>query len=195
MVANFLDLGAIGVIGKPFDPLTLGTELASIWRYPHAGAFPRGTGEFLAGPNSRVDGLTRSFRERLRCDVVVLRDLAVVAQQGDARVLPEILRLSHSVHGSGAMFGFPAVSALGGILEQLCGEIISSIQMASPGGTSVLLQQLRARSDQLLQSAEAAVGEACDEHGMCNERPRLALQDRYGPAGRGSGTAHRGRTT
>jgi CheY-like chemotaxis protein len=93
-VANFLDLGAIGVIGKPFDPLTLGTELASIWRHPHAGAFPRLAGEFAAGPNRPVDELTLRFRERLRRDVVVLRDLAVVAQQGEVRVLPDIERLS-----------------------------------------------------------------------------------------------------
>jgi CheY-like chemotaxis protein len=194
-VANFLDLGAIGVIGKPFDPLTLGTELASIWRHPHAGAFPRLAGEFAAGPNRPVDELTLRFRERLRRDVVVLRDLAVVAQQGEVRVLPDIERLSHTVHGSGALFGFPAVSALGGIIEQLCGEIIACLPTAAPGAMFVLLQQLRARSDQLLQSAEAAVGDARDETGMCNERPRLALQDRYGAAGGGPGTAQRGRTT
>jgi two-component system OmpR family response regulator len=30
--AEYLKLGACGVIGKPFDPMTLGLEIANIWR-------------------------------------------------------------------------------------------------------------------------------------------------------------------
>ncbi len=30
-VAHFLGLGAIGVVGKPFDPLRLGDELNAVW--------------------------------------------------------------------------------------------------------------------------------------------------------------------
>ena len=30
-VARYMDLGAVGVIAKPFDPMSLGTQLASLW--------------------------------------------------------------------------------------------------------------------------------------------------------------------
>jgi CheY-like chemotaxis protein len=33
-VAHFLRLGALGVIGKPFDPLTLGDEIRALWNAP-----------------------------------------------------------------------------------------------------------------------------------------------------------------
>lgn len=35
-VNNYLNLGAIGVIAKPFDPMTLAEQLHEIWRGRHA---------------------------------------------------------------------------------------------------------------------------------------------------------------
>lgn len=35
-VKNYLNLGAIGVIAKPFDPMTLAEQLHEIWRGRHA---------------------------------------------------------------------------------------------------------------------------------------------------------------
>ncbi|MDD5388605.1 MAG: response regulator [Gallionellaceae bacterium] len=36
-VAHLLSLGAVAVIAKPFDPMTLARELRALWRQVHAG--------------------------------------------------------------------------------------------------------------------------------------------------------------
>jgi len=35
-IARFLNLGALGVIAKPFDPMTLASTIRSIWEKEHA---------------------------------------------------------------------------------------------------------------------------------------------------------------
>ena len=41
------------------------------------------------------------------------------ATNGDPAVLRDIEWVAHSLHGSAAMFGFPQISALSGIIERL----------------------------------------------------------------------------
>ncbi|MFN0304354.1 MAG: response regulator [Burkholderiales bacterium] len=35
-IARYMDLGAAGVIAKPFDPMSLGTQLTALWDQHHA---------------------------------------------------------------------------------------------------------------------------------------------------------------
>jgi two-component system, OmpR family, response regulator len=119
-VACFLRLGAIGVIGKPFDPLTLCDELFALWgkagmqrtqatrsELPHQ--------SILAKTGSLCD----TFLERTAEDVVLLEDMIARIRLGEHSLLPEVERLAHRIHGAGSMFGFPQVSASGAAIERL----------------------------------------------------------------------------
>jgi CheY-like chemotaxis protein len=113
-VARFLALGAIGVIEKPFDPLTLCDQLFSLWNAAHcserrpAGILPR----------ARAQGLEARFLARLDGDIARLEALIEAARQGDRGTFVEIERISHSIHGAGAMFGFASVSVAGARIER-----------------------------------------------------------------------------
>ncbi|MBI3856758.1 MAG: response regulator [Planctomycetes bacterium] len=37
-IARFLELGAMGIIAKPFDPMTLGTTIRNLWEQKDAGS-------------------------------------------------------------------------------------------------------------------------------------------------------------
>jgi CheY-like chemotaxis protein len=40
-VSRFLDLGALGVIAKPFDPMTLASTIRSLWEQEYARSGPK----------------------------------------------------------------------------------------------------------------------------------------------------------
>jgi chemotaxis protein histidine kinase CheA len=110
---------------------------------------PRGTD---AGDGS----LARTFLERTRNDVVRLRYLVECARQGETSVLGEVGRLTHSIHGTGAMFGFRGVSAAAGSIEACVGAATATFSIpASPGspGSLGLLMELMER---LAQETEIA---------------------------------------
>src|SRR5271165_4796223 len=63
-VAHFLNLGAIGVIRKPFDPLRLGSELFTLWKkvYAPERAAPRRPAPVSESQvQAQVQSLTDSF--------------------------------------------------------------------------------------------------------------------------------------
>src|ERR1700721_492573 len=80
---------------------------------------PRGT--FTKSLQTQVDAgvgpLTRMFLERTRGDVARLRYLVARARHCETSVLDEVGRLAHSIHGTGAMFGYRSVSAAAGSIE------------------------------------------------------------------------------
>jgi two-component system, OmpR family, response regulator len=154
-IARFLQLGAIGVIGKPFDPLRLGDELFAIQREVGAG---RGLDTTIAGRShaqDQEDSLAESFLMRTRGDVVRLRAIIERARQEDRSVLEEAERIAHSIHGSGAMFGFLDVSAAGGAIERLVEGITSSTTASSSACDPLLLQQLSDFTNRLAQYVDA----------------------------------------
>jgi chemotaxis protein histidine kinase CheA len=55
------------------------------------------------------------------------------ARQGETSVLEEIGRLSHSIHGTGAMFGYPEVSAAAGSMEAWVSGATANLSV--PGST------------------------------------------------------------
>ena len=160
-VADFLELGAIGVIGKPFDPLQLGQEVLIRWNAMHP------TPTLAVGPGARmneqvqvqVDSLTQGFVRRSGTDVVRLSAMLHHARAGRWSELDELERLAHSIHGAGAIFGFPQLSAAAGAIERLLGERATAPEAAERIGESVLAR-LAVCIGQLSQEVEAARGTA-----------------------------------
>lgn len=145
-VAQFLKLGAIGVIGKPFDPMRLCGDLLALWNGSRgARADPPGVVAGLEGSSPQDVSLTESFLARARNDVVLLRGILETIRAGDLSRLQELERVAHSLHGAAAMFGFPKVSAFGASIESLAERVIARRSSFKP----VILEQLADRTDQL----------------------------------------------
>ncbi|HEY0331987.1 MAG TPA: response regulator [Rhodopseudomonas sp.] len=99
---RFRSLGAVGIIPKPFDPMTLAT---SVRNYVQS-----------------VDPLERacaSFVLRAAADAATLGGLrAELDRDGDpTTALAAIRRLAHGLAGAGGIFGFPEISEAGAALE------------------------------------------------------------------------------
>jgi two-component system OmpR family response regulator len=127
-IARFLALGAIGVVGKPFDPLRIGEELDAIWTKAYAsvaGAVHRREEVKLL---AKIDTLASQFLERTRLDVDRIRLLASSGRSDCHAELREIEHIAHSIHGAGAMVGFPAVSESGGAIERFVESLLMHAQ-------------------------------------------------------------------
>jgi two-component system, OmpR family, response regulator len=155
-VAHFLQLGAIGVIGKPFDPLKLCDHLFALWDDADAVREIKDTGAGQSRVRAKVSSLADRFLERTGSDVVRLRAIIVRAHHEDRSVLEEAQRIAHSIRGAGAMFGFPEVSAAGGAIERLVEGFMASAAAHGSAGEPAVLQQLSDYTAQLAQKIVAA---------------------------------------
>jgi two-component system OmpR family response regulator len=135
-IAHLLDLGAIGVIGKPFDPMTLGDQLFTVWKSAGLGETSAPARSAPAAVKQQVSSLTGDFLRRTRSDVIRLTEMFERAGTGDTTVLKGAERLAHSIHGAGAMFGFPQLSAAAGAIEQLIGEFLTGPAPQRAGGSA-----------------------------------------------------------
>lgn len=124
-IIGLLSLGAIGVIGKPFDPTQLCDQLFDLWKSVQAVSPTPSTPAERSRVQAEIDPLSESFLQRARDDAVRLRAMIERARRKEKMALEEIERCGHSLHGAGAMFGFPRVSALGGAIEQLAESILA----------------------------------------------------------------------
>jgi CheY-like chemotaxis protein len=159
-ISQFLRLGAIGVIVKPFDPLELYGDLVALWSKGgaavHAGSPEPGSesqARAQAQAQAHVDSLTINFLRRASADVISVAKLIAQAQDGDRSALKEIERVSHSIHGAGAMFGFPRMSEVSGTMTRIAERLTAS---AAPAGDAALSQQLLECSKHLAREVDAA---------------------------------------
>jgi two-component system OmpR family response regulator len=118
-VALLLEMGALGVIAKPFDPMRLNAQVTSLWQ------------ERLAQPSSlanvagrsdlhrQVTKFGESFLLRTRREAVRLCNLVEVIRPGDVAQIDELKSLVHRIRGSGSTFGFAAVSECAGEIERM----------------------------------------------------------------------------
>jgi CheY-like chemotaxis protein len=154
-IAQLLQLGAIGVIVKPFDPLKLYSELLSLWNKESTARGPiEGGGP--AEVQAQVDSLTVNFLQRAWADVINLAKMIERARAGDRSAFPDIERICHSIHGAGAMFGFPRISEEGGAMARMISTVTASAEPCNSASESALLHQLLEASKQLAQEVEAA---------------------------------------
>jgi two-component system, OmpR family, response regulator len=168
-VAHFFLLGAIGVIGKPFDPLKLGDEILSLWKGSNAARRTPAMSDGHAHVDAQFSSLANGFLLRTKVDIHRLRKLLDLAGNGDQTVLKESERITHSIHGAGAMFGFPELSAAAGVIERLVEELAATAPYPSGGPAMV---QLSDYMQQLAQALEAAGRTALANNGIFQERRR-----------------------
>jgi two-component system OmpR family response regulator len=158
-IASLLQLGAIGVIVKPFDPSKLYDDLCALWTAPDPAN--RCSAAVVGATESRVrvevDLLTASFLQRARSDVTNLAKLIGFAHDGDQSVFKEIERVAHSIHGAAAMFGFPNVSATGGAMARTAEGLMAGNAVRGLACEPAALLQLLELNKQLAQHVEAAL--------------------------------------
>jgi chemotaxis protein histidine kinase CheA len=105
---------------------------------------------------AEVSSLANGFLKRTRADLLRLGHMAERARRGEASVLQEIGRLTHSIHGTGAMFGYPGVSAAAGSIERWVGEATAKISATGAGIDDALLEPLSTFMQRLAQETDAA---------------------------------------
>jgi len=99
-VESYRQMGALGVIPKPFDPMKLPDLVGKLWQ--SAGAAPPSV-------RAKLEALRPGFAAELQSKMARLSEL-----QGDLRAFQYAV---HAVAGSAGTFGFHAVSRAAGDLE------------------------------------------------------------------------------
>jgi CheY-like chemotaxis protein len=93
----FVSLGAVGVIPKPFDPMTLAQSVKS----------------FVRPSKASLAALRTGFLQRARSDAAALSSYRV-ALAPDGHSLPavdQVKSIAHGLAGAGGVFGFAQISA------------------------------------------------------------------------------------
>ena len=122
---HFKSLGAVGVIAKPFDPMTLAESVRNQFR------------------SARLAALHDGFARRLRSDAAALATCRASLRNGAApsTALGQIKSLAHGLVGAAGVFDFPAVSGAAEALEK------AAIEALADGGA---LEKVEAELDALL---------------------------------------------
>jgi CheY-like chemotaxis protein len=155
-VARFRQMGAAGVIAKPFDPMQLLKQVFYLWdAFPQA---PQSTTQPSeeARLREQFTQLREKFLQRTSGELPLLQALLERLHHGDSTVLEQLEKSVHKIHGGGATFGFAAVSESARAFEHLVEELME-------GGTSVAtalgplaLGRLTQCSQRLAHEIEAA---------------------------------------
>jgi CheY-like chemotaxis protein/HPt (histidine-containing phosphotransfer) domain-containing protein len=97
-------LGAVGVISKPFDPMTLAASVRA----------------YVDPPDARLGLMRQHFLERVEGDLVELAEHWSALENGSAvpSSLANIRSLAHGLAGSGGIFGFDEISDAAATLEE-----------------------------------------------------------------------------
>jgi len=98
-------LGAVGVIAKPFDPMTLAASVRTFVKKP---------------ASAPLDELRSAFQARVEKDAAALRQDRLALQQGlrTRAMLEAIRQRAHSLAGAGGIYGFAALSDAAAALEE-----------------------------------------------------------------------------
>jgi HPt (histidine-containing phosphotransfer) domain-containing protein len=103
-----------------------------------------------------ITELAAKFLLRTRGDAIVLRELLERAALGDATVMSQLEHLAHRIHGTGATFGFDAISECAAEIEHLVGELKARAGPADAAIESQHLQHLLRCVDGLAQEVGVA---------------------------------------
>jgi CheY-like chemotaxis protein len=113
-VDHFRSLGAVGVIPKPFDAMTLAAWVRS----------------YLQSAHDPLDDLRAGFLKRVRKDAAALSGDRVGLKHGGrlSSTLDRIKRTAHGLSGAGGIYGFAEISEAAANLED---AVIA--ELADPG--------------------------------------------------------------
>jgi two-component system OmpR family response regulator len=102
-VDHLRSLGAVGVIAKPFDPMTLSASVRS----------------YVQPARDPLDALRAGFLLRVKKDAVSLSEERVVLRSGSRTkvALDRIMRIAHALSGAGGIYGFAEISDAAASLE------------------------------------------------------------------------------
>ena len=112
---RFLDMGAAGVIAKPFDPMAISGQLREIWRQ----AMSDSEAEFA----EKFEALRKAYAGRLDALLKEMeghRDALVSASGSDGETVEHILQAAHKLAGNAATFGFAELGEAAAELEKVC---------------------------------------------------------------------------
>jgi two-component system OmpR family response regulator len=100
---RFRSLGALGVIPKPFDPMTLAASVRGYMQPAH----------------DPMDDLRASFLLRVKKDAAALSQDRLVLRDGNRLpgTLDRIKRIAHGLSGAGGIYGFAEISDAAAALE------------------------------------------------------------------------------
>jgi diguanylate cyclase (GGDEF)-like protein len=110
-VAQYRDLGALDVIPKPFDPMTLASTISASWE--------RRTSSSLLQTHDHLDHLRTRYISRIQEKLHQIDTLwlELSRRQWNNETAQTLRRLAHNLVGSGATFGLPIISDLARNLE------------------------------------------------------------------------------
>jgi two-component system cell cycle response regulator len=152
-------IGALAVIGKPFDPLQLSAQLLSLWQ--SSAAQPQRVGGSAGADHARLrDHVTRlsgKFLERTAAQAVTLGRLLESLQPGDATGVASMHEIAHKIHGAGSMLDFPAVSACAGEIERLSEHLLVAEPASGVASGRQIRERLQASIQRLAHAIDAAV--------------------------------------
>jgi CheY-like chemotaxis protein len=113
---RFRALGAVGVIPKPFDPMTLAASVRS----------------FIPLSDDPFDELRGAFLQRVQKDANALTSLRLALQDGSSATdaLSEIKHIAHGLAGAGGIFGFAEISDTAAALED---EVVRELTGSGSG--------------------------------------------------------------
>jgi len=102
-VDHFRSLGAVGVIPKPFDPMTLAASVRC----------------YVQPVRSPLDDLRIGFLQRVKKDAAALSEDRLVLREGNRlpSTLDRIKRIAHGLAGAGGIYGFAQISDAAAALE------------------------------------------------------------------------------
>jgi two-component system OmpR family response regulator len=111
---RFRSLGALGVIPKPFDPMTLAASIRS----------------YVGPARDPMDDLRAGFLQRVKKDVAALSQHRLVLRDGNRPpgTLDRIKHIAHGLAGAGGIYGFAEISDAAAALED---AVIA--ELADPG--------------------------------------------------------------
>lgn len=112
-IAHLRSLGAIGVIIKPFEPMSLSARLAEIWA--DSANLDPGAEHLL----DEIDRLQAAYADTFRGKWEQLRDACEMVKRGDGKAYRQARLIAHTLAGGGATMGYPEVSRVSGELAQL----------------------------------------------------------------------------
>ena len=102
-VDRFRSLGAVGVIPKPFDPMTLAASVRS----------------YVQPAHDPLEDLRAGFLQRVKRDAAALSVDRLVLEGGNRLpgTLNRIKRIAHGLSGAGGIYGFAEISDAAAALE------------------------------------------------------------------------------
>jgi HPt (histidine-containing phosphotransfer) domain-containing protein len=104
----------------------------------------------------QVAQLAGRFLERAGAQAATLRQLSESLRAGDASSVASMHEIAHKIHGSGAMFNFPAVSACAGEIERLSQNLLAAEHANDLAADAQIRSRLQASIQQLASAVESA---------------------------------------